>query len=179
MTDRFPGRPVRGRSGALGDRGGFLLDLFLIVAILAAAAAGWVAWRRGSLRDLLRTASAVLPAVPASPAAQPMAEPDIDVSDRSAWIQGRVRDLLSKSGVKEKHVLRTFNAQRQEGGIQWLEDTLEVRRPAVFDERQFLLRLAPLLAEKKLSLMEDRREGSRRELAVGDRKRVYQRLILE
>ena len=160
-------------------RGGVLLDLFLIGAILAAGAAGWVTYKKRSWPGFLREAVSAVPSAPATLGAPAPSEPDIDVSDRSAWIQGRTRDLLATHGVGEKHVLKTYNVQRQDAGIQWLEDTLEVRRPARFDEGGFLRALGPVLAEKRLVLMDERHEGTRWTLSLGDRKRVYQRLVFE
>ena len=161
------------------SRGGVLLDLFLIVLICALGIAGALAvWQGELLRKLLPSVGRFLPSLTA-PAAAPASEPDIDVSDRAAGIQGRVRDLLTASGVDEKHVLGASTAERQEAGIRWLEGTLLVRRPRGFDDGKFLSALGPLLAERKLALMEDRREGTRRTMEIGDRKRVYQRLIFE
>jgi hypothetical protein len=155
------------------------LDLFLILVLIAAGIAGWVAFKKGSLSGMWRALPMPGALAPApEPAGQP-AEPDIDVSDRSAWIQSRVRELLAKEGVKEKHMLRAYNAERQEGGIQWLEDTLEIRRPAKFDEKGFLEALAPVLAKKRLVVMDDKREGGKWTLSLGDRKRIYQRVIFE
>ena len=163
--------------------GGVLLDLFLIALITSALIVGGVvaflAWRSGAAAPFLRRILSKVSSPSAALVRERPSEPDIDVSDRSAWIQARLRELLAGRGVAEKHVLETYNVQRQEGGIRWLEDTLVVRRPAVFDERGFLAALASLLAERKLSLMEDRRAETRWILALGDRKRVYQRLIVE
>jgi hypothetical protein len=170
-------------------RGGVLLDLFLILLILALLGGGVAAfflWQRGGgLSKFVRRAVAAAPAVPAVSVPLPGTggeapqTPDIDVSDRAAWIQGRFRDLLSKQGLAERHVIKAYNEQRQEGGIQWLEATLEARRPARFDDKKFLAALAPALAEKRLSVMEDARVEGRWTLAVGDRKRIYQRLVME
>jgi hypothetical protein len=161
----------------LTTHGGILLDLFLILVLLGGAAAGWVAWKKGSLAGLLKGAVSAVPSAPASLSPEPAPEPDIDVSDRSARLQARVRELLTERGVGEKHVLRSYNAERQDQGIQWLEATLELRRPASFDVGAFLSALAPFLSESRLSLMEDRRAPDGRTLELGDRKRVYQRLI--
>lgn len=160
-------------------RGGVLLDLFLITAFLIGGAAGWVAWKRGSLPGLPRELTSFISSAPVKGSEGTAAEPDIDVSDRSAWIQGKVRDLLTAGGAGEKHVVRVSNAERQEGGIRWLENTLVVRRPPRFDEGKFLSSLGPALAEKNLVLMADRRDGAARVMELGDRKRVYQRLIFE
>jgi hypothetical protein len=54
---------------------------------------------------------------------------------------------------------------------------MELRRPARFNEKGFLSALGAALAEKNLVLIDDRREGDRWSLDLGDRKRVYQRLI--
>lgn len=164
---------------SLSHRGGILLDMFLIAAILAGGVAAWTAWRRGSIAAMWKDVSALAPAGLPSPRPAEPREPDIDVSDRSAWLQSLVREELSRRGVKEKHILRAYNAERQEGGIQWLEGTLEVRRPVGFSDAAFLSALAGPLSEKRLSLMEDRREGFRRVLELGDRKRVYQRIVFE
>lgn len=157
-------------------RGGVLLDLFIIACLLAGAAAAWMYWKRGGLKAL-RLPAALAPTAALSPRAEAPAEPDLDISDRSAWLQARVRDLLARHGVGEKHVLKTYNAQRLEGGIQWLEDTLELRRPPRFDEGRFLAALGAALAERRLVLIKDSREGGRWSLDLGDRKRVYQRIV--
>ncbi len=169
--------------GFRSSTGGVLLDLFLIALITAALIAGcvvaWLAWRNGSSAPFLRRILSKISSPSAALGREEPSVPDIDVSDRAAWIQARVRDLLSSRGVAEKNVVETYNVQRQEKGIRWLEDTLVVRRPAAFEEKGFLSALGSLLAERKLSLMEDRRDGTRWVLALGDRKRVYQRLIVE
>ncbi len=163
----------------MNRRGGVLLDLFLILVLTAAGVGGWLAWRHGSLASLWREVPIPSALLGPSAAQEPVGAPDIDVSDRSAWIQSRVRDLLARKGVKEKHILQAYNEQRQEGGIQWLEDTLVLRRPANFDDHGFLSALAPFLAQKRLVLMDDKREGTRWTLTVGDRKRIYQRVVFE
>lgn len=163
----------------LSRKGGILLDLFLILVITGAGIVGWVMWRKGSVSRLWKDVAAVVPPVPVSLKPEPAGEPDVDISDRSAWLQGYVRELLAKKGVGEKHVLRTFNAERQENGIQWLEDTLELRKPAGFQVGGFLAAMAEPLAAHNLILMDDRVEGARHVLELGDKKRVYQRIVFE
>jgi hypothetical protein len=99
-------------------RGGVLLDLFIIACLLAGGAAAWLYWKRGGRVPSLPALLA--PTATLAPKSEPRAEPDVDISDRSVWLQARVRELLAKYGVGEKHVVKTYNAERLEGGIQWL-----------------------------------------------------------
>ena len=169
-----------------GFRGGVLLDIFLIAlltgALIIGGAAAFLAWRRQGAPEAWRRAlSLVSTAVSGrrSGAERISTEPDIDVSDRAAWIQARSRDLLAQFGVADKGVVSTFTEERQENGIRWLEDTLEVRRPPAFDGKKFLSALAPVLAERRLVVMVDEREPARWTLCLGDRKRIYEHLIID
>lgn len=167
-------------------RGGVLLDLFLIAlltgALLVGGVAAFLVWRRGGAPEGWRRALSLVSTAVSSRISRPRrisTEPDLDVSDKAAWIQARARDLLSQFGVADKRVVSTFTAERQEDGIRWLEDTLEVRRPRAFDDKKFLTALAPVLAERRLVVMADEREPERWTLCLGDRKRVYEHLIID
>jgi hypothetical protein len=167
-----------------GIFGGVLLDLFLIVLLIGiliiGLVVGWVVWRQGG--GVLKRWDRVVEALPAafrSRAVRGAVAVDLDISGRSAWIQGRTRDLLSRRGVGEKFIVTTYNVERREGGVLWLEDTLVVRRPPGFDEKVFLRELVPLLAEKGLVVMDDLREGGTWTLSLGDRKRVYQHVVFD
>ena len=122
---------MRRRGGAFG---GVLLDLFIIFiltgVLIIGLIAGWLVWRKGGgvLRNWNRVTDMV-PAMLRGPRPEAPSSADLNISDRSAWIQGRTRDLLTRRGLGEKSIVKTYNVERREGGIVWLEDTLVVRRP--------------------------------------------------
>lgn len=155
-----------------GERGGILLDAFLIVALLCGGGYLYFSWKRG------RTAGVLEALLAPAPAPAPVSsEPDIDISEKSALLQADARDLLARHGVGEKHVLKSYNQQRLDDGVQWLEATLELRSPGGLRKADFLRDLAAVLEKDRAVLVADRNEPGRWILELGDRKRVYQRIV--
>jgi hypothetical protein len=100
-----------------------------------------------------------------------------DIHDQSAWAQNQVRNLLAKYNLKESSVRRTYNQEREEDGVRWLEDSLDIAAPSNFDAPGFLKDLTAALWRSRLTLMSDRQEGKNWVIELGDRKRVFQRVV--
>jgi hypothetical protein len=148
------------------QKGGFLLDAFLIVAMLAGAMWLWLSWREGRLPGFLR---GLFPAA--------VGEVEVDANDRGAWLQAQVRELLAKHGVDESSVVKTYTQQKRDGGVQWLEDTLEIKRPVGFRTENFLRDLSAILKKGGLQVMRDQTDVQGWILELGDKRRVYERII--
>ncbi len=152
------------------QRGGVLWDIFLIVLVCAAGFAVWKTrgrWEKPLRETLGRWVPASAPAKGQTTA--------VDLKSVSASAHTRLMDILANSGVKEKHVARTFTEERTQEGAVWLESTAEINRPKTFQEGSFLRLVLIDIAENKLALMKDEKENGAWTLEVGDRVRVYQR----
>lgn len=170
------------RRSRRGSRGGLLVEAVLSLLLVAAGALLWVLWRRGAV-----TAAFSRPAAGPGEAGKRLkgdgadtapAAPAQDARETSAWTQSRVRDILAECGVRDKHVLKSYNRQRDEKGSAWLEDTMEIKAPTTFDGRGFLARLLVPLRTRGLRVMTDKRAAGAWRLEIGDGRRVFQRLIV-
>ncbi|MBL0350626.1 MAG: hypothetical protein IPP68_09680 [Elusimicrobia bacterium] len=142
--------------------------MFLILVLTAAGVAVWRA--RDAWRPLWDRATGGTGAPPTAALA--------DLSSQSVWLQSRVRDALSAAGVREADVLKSVNEERADATGRWVESTLEVRPREPFHSGRFLQRLAPVIHEGGLAIQKDQKDGDRWVLELGDRERVFQRLVV-
>lgn len=155
--------------------GGILWRLVVIIAFVGAGAFLWRLYGGRPLPGGLR-----LPSLPSAlgrfwPGRNP--PPGKDARAADVWLQEHVRELLVGQGIQESGVLKNFNRERSGGGGRWLEGTLEVAPPASFDPDAFMARLEPVLREKNLSVLDEKRGEESWMLELGEGERVYQRLI--
>jgi hypothetical protein len=144
------------------DRGGVLLRLLFLGALLAAGAAAWHAWRQGRLKLPARAA-----ARPSPPTVRP---------EKVARLQSEVRGLLAHAGLREDHVLKAFTRERVEADARWTEENLELRAPPGFEPDAFRRRLTALLREYGLESPRETRSDGVWRLEAGAGDRVYVRL---
>ncbi len=145
-------------------RGGILLRLLLTAALAAGGVFLWRAWNRGRL---------ALPRVVPSAARVP---PPPSLGEKSVWVQKEVRDLLARHGLKEPHVLKTYTREHREGGVQWLEDTLELRLPAGFDAARFRRELGETLKKEGVTVVSEYKQEGKWALELGFGRRVLERI---
>ena len=142
--------------------------MFLILVLTAAGVAVWrarAAWRPLWARVTAGSGTTPTPAL-------------ADLSSQSVWLQSRVRDVLSDAGVREADVLKSVNEERTDATGRWVESTLEVRPRGPFHSGRFLQKLAPVIHEGGLAIQRDQKDGDRWVLELGDRERVFQRLVV-
>jgi hypothetical protein len=145
--------------------GGILWDAFLILGVCAGA---FMAWRsRDRWLNVFQGKTAA-----------PVASPAVRLNRQSANAQSRVRAFLAASGVGEKHILKSFNQERREGNVSWLESTLEITRPKGFQVGPFLKSVLSFLSQNELALMRDDTDPGTWTLEFGDRSHVFQRLVI-
>jgi hypothetical protein len=152
--------------------GGILWDAFVILVLCVGAFFAWRNWDRWK---------GVLAKIPVSGVSTPprAVEPvGVRLDRQSALAQTRVRQFLADSGVSEKHILTSFNEQRSEAGVTWLEATMEIYRPKTFKSGAFLEGVLVFLSESGLSLMRDETGKGVWTLEFGDREHVFQRLVI-
>lgn len=152
------------------DSGGILLEALLAALLVAAGAALWVAWKRGTFSvgkaGALSQGSKGLERAGGAETLQD-----------SAWLQRQVRELLSRNGLSESHVVRSYNRERIDGPERWVEDTLELRRSDRFESAAFLDGLERVLEKKRLAVLRDLREDGAWTLELGQGGRVFQRIV--
>jgi hypothetical protein len=165
----------RSRRDSAAAAGGVLVELVLAVLLVAAGAALWVAWKRGafSVGNLRKGPLALAQRSEDQGRVKGATSP----LDDAAWLQRQTRELLAKSGVADAHVLKTFNRERGDGKDVWLEDTLELKRPARFEAAAFLDGLERALEKRELSVVRDLREDGKWTLELGRGGRVFQRVV--
>jgi hypothetical protein len=139
-----------------GDRRGGIIFSALFLLVLAAAGA-WL-W---SSRERLSFELPVLR----------------DSSELAAWTQDQTRGVLARRGVREEQVLRSHTVERRRLGARWLEATWELSAPPEPDAEEFRRDIRPLLAARGVSVLSDRSAGRRRELELGRKGMVFQRVI--
>lgn len=149
--------------------GGVLWDAFLILVLCAGAFLAWRNW------DRWKGWIPKIPTVSKGKHTEPVA---VHLDRRSAVAQSRVRQFLADAGVGEKHILKSYNEERREGGVSWLESTLEISRPKGFQSGPFLKELLVFLSQSDLALMQDETIQGTWTLAFGDRDHVFQRLVI-
>jgi len=165
-------------------RGGILLDFFFILLIISGGAAAWLSrdrwWPIVAHRLPWETAAARgRPSLWNGAAAAPGGQDSSTALHRGASFQAAVRDLLAQSGVGDRNVLKTYTEERGGDGDRWVESTLEIAPDGEFHTGRFLERLAPALHRSGLSVLRDDSEGERWVLELGDRDRVFQRLVFQ
>lgn len=153
--------------------GGILWDAFLIAIVCVG---GFWAWRTRDrwikhLNRVPRVAGWLKLGKPDKP-------PAIHLDRQSALAQTQTREFLVKAGVGEKDLLKCYNEERREGGIAWIESTLEISRPKSFQTGPFLKRVLAFLSDSNLSLMRDDTHRGTWILEFGDRTHVFQRLVI-
>ncbi len=144
-------------------RGGILLRLLLTAALAAGGVFLWRAWNRGRL-----TLPWVIP-----PAAR---VPPPSLGEKSVWVQKEVRGLLARHGLKDPHVLKTYTREHREGGVRWLEDTLELRPPEGFDAAKFRRELGQTLKKEGVTVVGEYRQEGKWALELGFGRRVLERI---
>ena len=149
--------------------GGVLWDAFLILVLCAGAFLAWRNWDRW--KGLIPNISAVSKGKHTEPVS-------VHLDRQSAVAQTRVRQFLADAGVGEKNILKSFNEERREGGVSWLESTLEISRPKGFQSGPFLKSVLVFLSQNDLALMQDATDQGTWTLAFGDRDHVFQRLVI-
>lgn len=149
--------------------GGVLWDAFLILALCVGAFLAWRNW------DQWKGFVTQIPGVSKAKHTEPVA---VHLDRRSAVAQSRVRQFLADAGVGEKHILKSYNEERREGGVSWLESTLEISRPKGFQSGPFLKSVLVFLSQNDLALMQDATDQGTWTLAFGDRTHIFQRLVI-
>lgn len=140
----------------LNRRGGLLRDAFLLLLVIAGAAAFW--FYAGP--RLSRRPRAVSPA------------PNLGAV--SVQWETETRGLLVEAGLKETHVVKAYNKERQEGPAQWVESVLELDPPPSFNQASFIEKWTKSAEARGLRVV---REGSSDQWTVQDKGRVVQRLV--
>lgn len=156
--------------------GGFLFDAFLIVVVCSGALALW--FTRDQWKGRLPKWPPILKSLPGIPAVSIPQKTTVDLSRESAVAHARFRVFLSQSGVGEEHILKNYNEERREGGVAWIESTIEMTRPATFRSGPFLERVVDFLPKSGLSLMRDETVRGLWTMEFGDRDHVFQRLVI-
>lgn len=161
------GRP-RHRSG------GILWDAFLIVIVCAG---GFWAWhtRERWKKFLTHTTPIVQKWIGSNKQEKALA---IRLDRKSATAQTRTRQFLVNAGVGENNLFKSYNEERREGGVSWIESTLEITRPPGFQGGVFLKKVLVFLSENDLALMRDETDQGTWTLEFGDRTHVFQRLVI-
>jgi len=149
--------------------GGVLWDAFLILVLCGGAFVAWRTWDRWK---------GFVPKLSGVSKEKPVERAEVSLEKKSALAQTRVRQFLAEAGVSEKHILKSYNEARREGGFSWLESTLELSRPPRFQPGPFLKRLLVFLSKNDLVLMQDDAGPDAWTLALGDRDHVFQRLVI-
>lgn len=149
--------------------GGILWDAFLILVLCAGAFLAWRNWDRWK---------GFVTKIPTVSRGKPLDAVAVHLERRSAVAQSQVRQFLADAGVGEKNILKSVNEERREGGVSWLESSLEISRPKGFQSGAFLKRLLVFLSENDLALMQDETDEGTWTLAFGDRDHVFQRLVI-
>lgn len=153
--------------------GGILWDAFLIVFVCVA---GFWAWRT---RDRWIKYLNQLPGVAGwLNSGKRVKPPTVRLDRQSALAQTRTRQFLVQSGVGEKNIFKSFNEERREGDVSWIESTLEITRPKGFQGGPFLKKVIVFLSDNDLSLMRDETDRGTWTLEFGDRTHVFQRLVI-
>lgn len=149
--------------------GGVLWDAFLILVLCAGAFLAWRNW------DRWKGFVTQIPGVSKGKHTEPVA---VHLDRRSAVAQTRVRQFLADAGVGEKNILKSYNEERRDGGVSWLESTLEISRPKGFHSGPFLKSVLVFLSQNDLALMQDATDQGTWTLAFGDRTHIFQRLVI-
>lgn len=132
----------------------------------------WVAWKRGTFSvGKVGALSQGFKGLERAKGAETLQD--------SAWLQRQVRELLSRSGLSESHVVKSYNRERVDGPERWVEDTLELRRPERFEAAAFLDRLEDVLEKRRLAVLRDLREDGAWTLELGQGGRVFQRIVFQ
>jgi hypothetical protein len=157
--------------------GGFLFDAFLIVVVCVGALVLWLT--RDQWIGRLPKWPLILKSLPGMPTLSIPQQTMVDLSRESAVAHARFRAFLSQSGVGEEHILKNYNEERREGGVAWIESTIEMTRPASFRSGPFLERVVRFLPKSGLSLMRDETVRGLWTMEFGDRDHVFQRLVIQ
>lgn len=182
------GNILRGTS-----RGGILLEAFLALILIGVGVFLWSVWQdsRGTPSKPKEKAPAavkrILPELPLkskSPArkktqAKTRIVRDVPVAEaknRSVWLNGEIRHLLTDVGVRDSDVVKVYNCERGQKGATWLENTMVLRYPKNFDSDGFHSKLKKLLSKKNMFLTAEKEGASEWLLEMGDRSRIYMRL---
>lgn len=153
--------------------GGILWDAFLIVIVCVG---GFWAWHtRDQWTKFLPHVPGLASRFNSNASEKP---PAIHLDRKSAAAQTQTRQFLVSAGVGEKNLFKNYNEERREGGVSWIESTLEITRPKGFQGGPFLKKVLVFLSENDLSLMKDETDQGTWTLEFGDRTHVFQRLVI-
>ena len=125
-------------------RGGIILEAFLALLLVGAAGVIWLLWQQ---RQGARVTK--------------------DSSDLSAWAHGQTRDILVKHGLTENQVIKAYTRERQENGVQWLENYLEANLPRGFNKDAFRSDVNKVLEQKGLSILREENQEAHWRLGPG------------
>jgi hypothetical protein len=169
------------KKGFSSVRGGILMDAFLILVLCVGGGVAW--WTRDQW--IGRVSSFKMPALKSPAFLSAFSSrsgvprpPTADLSRQSATAHARFRKFLGRAGVGDAHVLKNFNEERREGGVVWIESTIEMARPLSFQSGVFLERVVEFLSNSGLVLMRDETERGIWLMEFGDRDHVFQRVVI-
>jgi|GEM_PF-4752455 len=154
-------------------RGGVLLDVFFIVVLCAG---GFLAWKHRE--DLWKRASRFWPACARPASSQPVWQKPQNHLQRSAKAQAATRRFLDDVGLKERDLVKSWNQEYENERGRWLESTMEFNLPNRFNTGVFLEKLGAFLNQEGLFLMTDQNKKNTWLIELGDKQRVFQRVIV-
>lgn len=151
-------------------RGGILLDLFLIGALLFAGF--WLWSRLRGVAWLERLPAPVRRWVSPSPGGTAASR------GRSVQLHNGLHDLLSRHGFGDREVLKSLSEERGEITNAFIEHTWELTPPATFRLEVFRRDLARWLKAEGFRVVRMEVNEHRWLWELGEGGRVYQRLVL-
>jgi len=137
-------------------RGGFILQVLFLLAVIASAFVGWRWWNSRLRAEAGANQAKVVP-----------------VQTDALWAQNAIRDLLASSGFSEVHIERSYNKEVNHRGVRWVEETLELKPPSGFNIRAFAKKAEQYLKKKKIGLLTQKDSV----LEFGSEDMIFERLI--